>query len=71
MKKLALMTAISALFLSAPTYANEEGADTSGMDIAGGFLAWKKDVQRYGGKGGEELAHEVDAWIKDLKRISH
>lgn len=68
MKKIALI-ALTSLFISANAAANETPM-AYGADIAAGFKAWQKDLKRYGGEDGKMLAHEVDAWLKDLARVA-
>ncbi|GAB6034615.1 hypothetical protein [Galenea microaerophila] len=68
MKKIALIV-MTSLFISANASANE-APQGFGADMAAGFIAWKKDLQRYGGKEGQLLSHEVDTWIQTLKRVA-
>jgi len=68
MKKIALIV-MTSLFISANASANE-APQGFGADMAAGFTAWKKDLQRYGGQDGQLMSHEVDAWVQTLKRIA-
>lgn len=41
----------------------------SGSAIGAGFENWAKDNLKYGGSGGQIIAAEVQAWIKESKKI--
>lgn len=43
----------------------------SGSAMGAGFENWAKDVVKYGGPGGQNLAAEVQAWVQKSKQIGH
>ncbi|MDG4812539.1 hypothetical protein P8629_05915 [Hydrogenovibrio sp. 3SP14C1] len=63
---------LAAIFSSTAFAADDQSpveVKGSGSAIGAGFENWAKDVLKYGGPGGQVLASEVTAWIKESNKI--